>query len=56
MANNSLIFNPAFNSFILPVLSNVLDLPKWIKIDKSILPETSCTSIVILNNYSTIAA
>ena len=56
MANNTLILNPEINSFIIPVLPIVLDLPKWIKIDKSIFPKTSCTSIVIWNNYPTIGS
>lgn len=51
-----MILNPEINSFIIPVLPIVLDLPKWIKIDKSIFPKTSCTSIVIWNNYPTIGS
>lgn len=56
MANNTLIFNPEINSFILPVLPKLLDLPKWIKIDKSIFPKTSCTSIVVWNNYPSLGS
>lgn len=56
MANNSLNFNPEILSFILPVLPKVLDLPKWIKIDKSIFPKTSSTSIVIWNNHPTLGS
>lgn len=56
MANNTLIFNPEIYSFIVPVLPKVLDLPKWIKINNSIFPETSCTSIVIWNNYPTLGS
>ena len=51
-----MILNPDINSFIIPLLPKVLDLPKWIKIDKTIFPKTNCTSIVIWNNYPTLGS
>jgi hypothetical protein len=56
LANNSLFLNSEINSFIIPILPNLLNLPKWRKINNSIFPETNCTSIVVWNNYPTIGS
>ena len=36
--------------FILPILPNTYNLPKWIKLENSIFPDNHCTSIVVWNN------
>ena len=40
--------------FILPILPNTYNLPKWIKLENSIFPDNQCTSIVVWNNPNTI--
>ncbi len=52
MANKSLISDYYFNMFIVPMLPTISNLPRWIKINNSIFPNTSTTSIVIWNNNS----
>lgn len=56
MANNFISLDSVLICAIVPIMPNVLNLPKWIKIDNTFYPKTNCTNITISNSNYTIGS